>query len=117
MSLGMAVGFGPGDFVFDGDPATSRKKGTPTPTQFLAHVYCGETAGWMKTPLDTEVYLGIGHIVLDVAPAVCERGIAAPFFLPMSIVAMVANLSYCWALFVIPAAGLLSLDKAPSGYS
>jgi len=29
MSLGMDVGLGPGDFVFDGDPATSKKKGTP----------------------------------------------------------------------------------------
>ena len=28
MPLGMEVGLGPGDFVFDGDPATPRKKGT-----------------------------------------------------------------------------------------
>jgi len=34
MLLGMKVGLGPGDFVFDGDPATSRKKGTPTPRNF-----------------------------------------------------------------------------------
>jgi len=34
------------------------------PTQFLAHVYCGQTAGWMKTPLVTEVDLCPGHIVL-----------------------------------------------------
>ena len=45
--LGMEVGLSPGYFVkvcvrlFDGDPATPRKKGTPTPTQFLTHVYCG----------------------------------------------------------------------------
>ena len=43
------------DIVFDVDPATPRKKGTPTHTQFLAHVYCGQIAGWMKTPLGTEV--------------------------------------------------------------
>jgi len=30
MPLGMEVGLGTGDFVFDGDPATSRTKGTPT---------------------------------------------------------------------------------------
>jgi len=42
MPLGMEVGLGPGDFVFDGDPAIPRKKDTPTPTQFLAHVYCGK---------------------------------------------------------------------------
>ena len=35
-------------------------------------------AGWMSTPLGTEVDLGTGHIVLDVVPAVRERGIAAP---------------------------------------
>jgi len=40
-ALGMEVDFGPGDFVFDGDPAAPRTEGTPTTTQFLAHVYCG----------------------------------------------------------------------------
>jgi len=34
MPLGMKVGVGSGDFVFDGDPATSRKKGTSTPSHF-----------------------------------------------------------------------------------
>ena len=65
MPLGMEVGLGLRDIVFYVDPATPRKKGTPTPTQFLAHVYCGEMAGSMKTPLGTEVDLGSGHIVLD----------------------------------------------------
>jgi len=35
MPLGMEVGLGPGDFVFDGDPAIPRKKGRPTLTQFF----------------------------------------------------------------------------------
>jgi len=35
-------------------------------------------AGWMKTPLGTEVDLGSGHIVLDGVPALRERGTAAP---------------------------------------
>ena len=69
MSLGMEVDLGLRDIVFDVDPATPRKKGTPTPTQFLAHVYCGQMAGWMKTPLGTEVDLGVGHTVLDGVPA------------------------------------------------
>ena len=77
MALGMEVGLGPGDFVFDGEP-TPRTEGTPTTTQFLAHVYCGQTAGWMKTPLGTEVDLGPGHIVLDGIPALRETGTAAP---------------------------------------
>jgi len=33
--------------------------------QFSAHVYCDQTAGWIKMALDTEVGLGPGHIVLD----------------------------------------------------
>ena len=69
MPLGMEVGLGPVDFVFDGDPDTSRKRAHP-PAQFLAHVYCGQTAGWIKMPLGTEVNVGSGDILLD--------GVAAP---------------------------------------
>jgi len=38
-----------------------------------------------------------------VSAAVCECGTAAPppLFLPMSIVASVAHLSYCWALVYV----------------
>ena len=81
--------------MLDGVPAIPpEKKGTPTPTQFLAHVYWGQTAGWMKTPLGTEVDLGTGHIALDVIPGVRERGTAAPSLSPMSTVATVAHLIY-----------------------
>jgi len=96
MALGVEVGLGPGDIVLDWDPAPPEKDGT-APAQFSAHVYCGQTAGWMKMPLGTEVDLGPGHIVLDgnsVPP--CERGTAAPpSFRSMSIAATVAHLSYC----------------------
>jgi len=34
MPLGMEVGLGAGDFVFDGDPATLRKKAQPLPPNF-----------------------------------------------------------------------------------
>ena len=94
----MEVGLSPGDFVFDGDPATPRTEGTPTTTQFLAHVYGGQTAGWMKMPVGTEVDLSPGHIVLDGVPALRKTGTVAPSFRPVSIVATVAHLSYCWAL-------------------
>ena len=77
MALGMEVGLGPGDFVFDEDPATPRTEGTPTTIQFLAHVYCGQTTGWMKTPLGTEVDLGPGHIVLD-GSQLCEKRAQQP---------------------------------------
>jgi len=95
MALGMEVGLCPGDFVFDADPPTPRTEGTPTTSQFLAHVYCGQTAGWMKTPLGTKVDLGSGHIVLDGVPPLHETGTETPSFRPMSIVATVAHLSYC----------------------
>jgi len=63
----MDVGLGPGDFVFGGDPAPPPRKEGTAPTQFLAplsHVYCGQTAGWIKIPLGTEVNLGLGNVVL-----------------------------------------------------
>jgi len=95
MPLGTEVKLGPGDVVLGGVAAPPHKKGTAT--QFLVHVYFGETAGWMNTPLGTEgLDLGPGHIVLDGVPAPRERGKAAPpSFRPMSIVATVAHLSYC----------------------
>jgi len=37
--------------------------------QFSAHVYCGQTAAWIKMPLCMKVGLGSGHIVLDGDPA------------------------------------------------
>ena len=35
----------------------------------LAHFYCGQTAGWIKMPLGTEVGLGPGDTVLRSGPA------------------------------------------------
>jgi len=59
----MEVGLGPGHIVVDGDTAPLPQKGTDP--QFLAHVYCGQTAGWIKMPLCMEVDLGPDHFVLD----------------------------------------------------
>ena len=36
--------------------------------QFSAHVYCGQTAGWIKMALGIEVSPGPGHIVLGCSP-------------------------------------------------
>ena len=42
---------------------------------------CGQTVGWIKIPLGTEVGLGPGDVVLDGVPAPpTERGTAAPHF-------------------------------------
>jgi len=39
------------------------------PLQFSAHVYCGQTAEWIKMPLGTEIELGPGDFVLDGDPS------------------------------------------------
>ena len=94
MPLGMQVGLGLRDPVFHVDPAISRKRAHP-PHHFLAHAYCGQMAGWMKTPLGTEVDLRPGHIVLDGVPAPAKGAQQPASFRPMSIVATVAHFSYC----------------------
>jgi len=66
-------------------PSSPRKKGT-APTQFLAHVYCGQTAGWIKMPHGTEINLGPGDVVLGGVAAPPKSG-TAPSFRFMSIVA------------------------------
>jgi len=65
--------------------------------EFSAHVYCRQTAGWMKVSFGTEVDLGPGHSVLDGNPTSPprERGSAAPSFRSVYVVATVAPLSYC----------------------
>jgi len=79
MPLGMEVGLGAGEFVLGRDPA-------PHSTQFSAHVYCGQMAGWIKVPFGTEVNHGPGDVVLDVSQlSLPIRGIA-PSFWPISIV-------------------------------
>ena len=50
------------------EPSPLPRIGDPKP-QFLGHVYCGQTAGWIKIALGTEVGLDPGHIVLDKDPA------------------------------------------------
>ena len=51
-------------------------------------VYCGQTAGWIRIPLGTEVGLGPDDIALDGDPApTTERGTAAPTFRSVSTVA------------------------------
>jgi len=46
-------------------PSSPSQKGGGAPSPFSAHVYCGQTAGWIKMALGVEVRLGLGHIVLD----------------------------------------------------
>jgi len=64
--------YSPGRIALDGDPSTPKKGGTAVST--FRSMYCGQTDGWIKTPLGTEVGLGTGHIVLDWDPALPTNG-------------------------------------------
>ena len=59
------------------------ERGTAAP-HFLAHIYCGQMAGWSKMPLCMEVGLCPGDFVSDgdpTAPSLQKRGTAPPQFL------------------------------------
>jgi len=58
-------------------PSCPPKKGAQPP-QFLAHVYCVQTAGWIKIPLDMEVGLGPDHIVLENPSSTHLKGAQPP---------------------------------------
>jgi len=85
MPLDTKVGLGPDDIVLDRDPAPPPQKEGGAPSPILAHVYCGQTAGWIKMAFGMEVGLGTGHIVLYRNPAPSpKRGqspqFSAPFY-------------------------------------
>ena len=87
-------------------PAPPPQKGGGAPTQFSAHVYCGQTAAWIKMPLGTEVGFGANGIVLDgdpVPPSPKREHNPLANFRPMSIVAKLLDgsrwhLAGRWAL-------------------
>jgi len=64
MPLGMEVGLGPGDFVFNVDPAPPERKRAQSPPNFWPMSIVAK-AGWIKMPLGTQVNLGPGNVVLD----------------------------------------------------
>jgi len=73
-------------------PSSPQKK-AQAPAKFLAHVYYGQTVGWMNTPLCMEVDLGPGHIVLDRDPAPPRKGHSGPCLLwPRSPISVTAEL-------------------------
>ena len=85
MALGVEMDLGPGHIALDEYPAPLQKRGQSP--QFSAHVYCGQTAGWIKMPLGTEVRLGLGDTALDGDPAPHPLKGHSPNFGPMSVVA------------------------------
>jgi len=56
-----------------GTTLPSSKGGWSPPPQFSAHVYCGQTAGWMKLVLGMEVGLSPGDFVLDGDPTRAQQ--------------------------------------------
>ena len=75
MPLGMKVGLGPCDFVFDGDSTPSKSAQPPQPIfgpcLLWPNGWIDEDAAWYGIKVD--------HIVLDGVPATLrERGTAAP---------------------------------------
>ena len=80
MALGMEIGLSPGECpppqkVEEPPPnflpisiVAKRLDGSRWPP-FSAHIYCDQTAAWIKMPLGTEVGLGPDHIALDGDPA------------------------------------------------
>jgi len=87
MPLGTEIGLGPDHIVLDGDSAPlPTKRGQSPPPQFSVHVYCGQTAEWVKIPLGTEVGLGPGDKMETQLPSP-QKGDRTPNFRPMSTVA------------------------------
>ena len=86
MVLGMEVGLGPFHIVLDGDTAPLPKMWQSLP-QFLACLYCGQTAGCIKVPLGMEVGVNLGNCVRWGPSPLPQKGGALPNFRPTSIVA------------------------------
>jgi len=63
----------------------------------LAHVYCGQTAEWIKMPLGTMIGLSPGDSVLDGDPSPSPQrgGALSPNFRPISVVAKRLDASRC----------------------
>jgi len=72
------------------EPSSPTKNGAEPP-QVSAHVFCGQTAGWIQIALDMEVGLGQGHIVQDGDPAPSHKKVAEPTILGPCLVAKRLN--------------------------
>jgi len=83
---------------------------------FSAHVYCGQTAGWIRIPLGTEVSPVPGDIVLDGDPASPhgKRHSSPSTFRSMSIVAKRSPISASAELLFHPVSANFDLWRWPS---
>ena len=94
MPLGMEVNFGSGDLVLDRDPAPPPQKGGRAP-KFSSHVYCRQTAGWIKMALGMEVGLSPSDFVVDGYSAPPRKRGGAPNSRPKSVVVRQMHGSRC----------------------
>jgi len=85
-----------------GTQLPSPKKGASPPPkrvqspQFSDHVYCGQTAGWIKMPLGMEVGLGPGHTVIDGnPPPLPQKGAQPPNFWRLQWLRLRIGISHC----------------------
>ena len=96
----MEVGHGPEYIVLDGDPAPLPQKGGTVP-QFSAHVSCGQTAGWIKMPLDTNASAQATLCYMGSQLPTAKRGTAPQFSAHIYCGQTVAHFSCCSALVEI----------------
>ena len=82
--LPLELGLGPNDIVLHGDPAPPQKRHSP---QFSVHVHCGQTAGWIKMPLGTDVGLGSNDIALVHGQVSIILGVCVCLFVSLSVCA------------------------------
>jgi len=97
-AIDVEVGLGPNDIVLDMDPAPLHKGGGGGALpQFLAHVYCGPTAGWTKMVVSIDVGLSPVDVMLDGDPALLSKRERSPLpnFRPIYVVAKRLNASSC----------------------
>ena len=86
MKFGMEVRLAPSNFVLDGGPHCPPMEGATGPPN-LAHVHCGQTAGWIEMKFGMEV---TSNFVSEGGGGIApphERGLRPPQIWPMSTVA------------------------------
>jgi len=64
-------------------PSSPQLKRSTAPPPLLAHVYCSQTAGWIKMPLGTKVGLRAGQHCVRCGPALPPQGTQPPNFRPV----------------------------------
>ena len=84
------VGLSPGDFVLDGDPAPSPKRGQSP--QISVHIYCDQTSGWINMALGIEV-VAVSALVMVTARIPCRSWLPLELRVsgPTSVVSLPVN--------------------------